>query len=123
MAISKELRYRPVVAWDVDGVLRVRKFAPIPEGYAHLGDRPEQNLFPAEVAVERSEYPTLFHGSPRWDENGRSVHTDHFSVVGAAFLRSMVEDDKVDPVWATTWQHWADTYFADHLGIASAGSR
>ncbi len=117
MAISKELRLRPVVAFDVDGVLRVQKLKPTPEGFAGLGDEIVQDLFPAEILMRRDEYPTLFHGSPRWAEDGTSSGTDYFSVAGAQFLRSVVEDLPADAVWATTWQRWANHYFAEHLGI------
>lgn len=117
MTISSEDRFRPIVAWDVDGVLRVRKLKPVPEGFTSLGERPVQKLFPAEVLLEQNEYPTLFHGSPHWDENGQSRGINHFSVDAAALLRTMVADPRVDPVWATTWQRWANTYFAPHLGI------
>lgn len=117
MAISKELRLRPVVAFDVDGVLRVRKLKPTPEGFTRLGDEIIQDLFPAEILMHRDEYPTLFHGAPRWDEDGTSSGTDYFSVAGAQFLRSVVEDLPADAVWATTWQRWANSYFAEHLGI------
>ena len=117
MAISKELRLRPVVAFDVDGVLRVRKLKPAPGGFARLGGELQQDLFSAEITLHRDEYPTLFHGAPRWDEAGKSEGTDHFSVAGAKLIRSVVEDLPADAVWATTWQRWANSYFAEHLGI------
>lgn len=117
MAISKELKLRPVVAFDVDGVLRVRKLKPTPEGFARLGDEIVQNLFPAEIALAQDEYPTLFHGKPRWDEDGKAIGTDYFSVEGAELIRSIVAHPQADAVWATTWQRWANHYFAEHLGI------
>ncbi len=119
MTISSEDRFRPVVAWDVDGVLRVQKLrtAPVPAGFTQLGKTVVQKLFPVEVLMEQSEYPTLFHGRPHWDENGQSRGIDYFSVDAASLLRTMVADSRVDPVWATTWQRWANTYFAPHLGI------
>lgn len=117
MVISKELKLRPVVAFDVDGVLRVRKSKPTPEGFVRLGDEIVQNLFPAEIALDRDEYPTLFHGKPRWDEDGKALGTDHFSVEGAELIRSVVAHPQADAVWATTWQRWANHYFAEHLGI------
>lgn len=117
MTVSKDLRLRPVVAFDVDGVLRVHSFAPLYGGLEQPGSRPAQNLFSAEVTMEKAEYPSLFHGKPHWDEDGTHSGTEHFSVEGAELIRSVVEGSRADAVWATTWQRWANTYFAPHLGI------
>lgn len=117
MTIPRELRLRPVVAFDVDGVLRVRKYEPR-IGSADVSQyHSEQVLFSSEITMSQNEYPTLFHGKPRWDEQGKSTHTEHFSVAGAELIRSIVEGQTAEAVWATTWQRWANSYFAEPLGI------
>lgn len=102
-------RYRPVVAVDVDGVLRLRR------GKAGRPDPP--GAFVAEVTVFRYAYPTVFHSPPEWDDDGMSTGLHMFSGVGAAWLRSLLERD-VEVVWATTWQHHANDYLAPVLAIS-----
>jgi len=101
-------RYRPVVAVDVDGVLRLRR------GKAAELDPP--GAFVAEVTVFRYAYPSVFHSPPTWDDDGMSTGRHMFSGVGAAWVRSLLDRD-VEVVWATTWQHYANEYFAPMLGI------
>lgn len=117
MATSRELRLTPVVAFDVDGVLRIRKLKPIPEGFTSLGPRPEQDIFPVEITFTQDAYPDIYHGKPKWNEDGRSEGTDYFSQVGAAFLQELQAEIGVEPVWATTWQRWANHYFGEALGL------
>ena len=106
MALDSDLRLKPVVAFDVDGVLRIRK----DEDF-------EQGLFPVELTLEKDQFPTAFHGKPYWGEDGTIETVDHFSKIGVDFLRSTVARSDRDAVWATTWQHWANYYFAAPLGI------
>jgi len=106
VAIAKDLRLKPIVAFDVDGVLRVGKI----QGFA-------QDLISFPVTMDEREYPTLFHGSPKWDAEGLSPREEHFSRPGVELLRSLVDDPSMEPVWATTWQRWANYYFAKPLGI------
>jgi hypothetical protein len=94
---------RPVVAIDYDGVLRIAN-----------GDTVD-GAFTAEIVFREDEYPTLYHGDPGF-EDGLSISTDWFSGVGAAWVRDLIARD-IDVVLATTWQHWANTYFADILGF------
>jgi len=101
-------RYRPVVAVDVDGVLRLRR------GKAARPDPP--GAFVAQVTVFRYAYPRVFHSPPTWNDDGMSTGRHMFSGVGATWLRSLLDRD-VEVVWATTWQHYANEYFAPLLGI------
>lgn len=97
-------KFRPVVAFDVDGVLRVRENA-------------EQDLIPLSITMKKDEYPTLFHGSPRWDEDGEATGVNYFSRPGIELLRRISTDDAFDAYWATTWQHWANRYFGEPFGL------
>ena len=106
MAIERELRLKPVVAFDVDGVLRLRKMA----GF-------DDQLIPVEITMHRDEYPTIFHGQPRWDADGTMTYEHHFSPVAVEFLRSVIDHPEREPVWATTWQRWANRYFVGPLGL------
>lgn len=103
-------RFAPVVAVDIDGVLRIpplRPGATLPGG-----------VFEAEVVYRRSNYPTLHHGAPVWDEDGTRRQRDWFSGIGAGFVRDLLGAG-VEVVLATTWQHWANTYFSEILGFWS----
>ncbi len=101
-------RFSPVVAIDVDGVLRLRP--------RRAADADALGAFVAKVRVRRDAYPHVFHSPPMWDEDGVSTKRHLFSGVGAAWVRSLV-DRGVDVAWATTWQQHANTYFAPILGI------
>lgn len=94
----------PIAAFDMDGVIRVRKT-----------DAVELISFP--ITMYKEEYPTLFHGKPRWDENGESTQMEHFSKPGVELLRRIAANPAMEPVLATTWQRWANHYFAKPLGI------
>jgi len=104
---AREDRFRPVVAIDIDGVLRlaVRPDRPVPEG-----------AYPVELTMRADAYPSFFHRPPVWDENGTQTKTHWLSGIGAAWVRSLV-DRGVDVVWATTWQEYANVYFGGPLGI------
>ncbi len=75
--------YRPVVAVDVDGVLRLRR------GKAPDADR--LGAFAAKVTVRRDAYPHVFHSPPMWSEDGLSTKRSLFSGVGAAWVRSLLD--------------------------------
>lgn len=107
MALDQMLRLRPVVAFDMDGVIRVRKM----EGL-------EDELIPREITLLRDEYPEIFHGQPRWEEDGTRTSIEYFSVAGVDYLRSIAYEGSIaDPVWASTWQRWANYYFARALDL------
>jgi len=98
-------RFRPVVALDVDGVMRI----PSPR-------RGEVEAIRVEVTMSRDAYPRLFHRAPRWDSDGTFTGTHFFSATGVEWVRSLVVRD-VDVRWCTTWQDYANTYFAPQLGL------
>lgn len=104
---SRADRLRPVVAVDIDGVLRlgVRPNGPTPEG-----------AYPVELTTRADAYPTFFHRSPTWDEDGTQTNTHWLSGIGADWIRSLLGRG-IDVVWATTWQEYANVYFAEPLGI------
>ncbi len=101
-------RYRPVVAVDIDGVLRLRR--------GNVAGSERLGAFVAEVTVHRDAYPTVFHSAPDWDDDGLSTKRHLFSGIGAAWVQSLL-DRGVEVVWATTWQEHANTYFAPILGL------
>lgn len=96
-------RLRPVVALDIDGVLRIRDGSGV------------DGAFSREITFDEDDYPNLFHGAPQFD-GGTRTSLNWFSGVGAAWARDLV-DRKIEVVLATTWQHWANTYFSDALGL------
>lgn len=100
-------RFSPVVAVDLDGVLRL---------LVNLGGTLPFDAFNAQVTLRRDPYPTLFHSAPAWDDNGENTDWETFSGIGAAWVRDLITRE-IDVVWATTWQEHANTYFADVLGI------
>lgn len=108
MAVDSSGRYRPVVAVDVDGVLRLRP--------GKTSTAESLGAFTATVTVYRNAYPHVFHSPPMWDDDGLSTKRSLFSGVGAAWVRSLL-DREIEVVWATTWQEHANTYFAPILGI------
>jgi hypothetical protein len=96
--------FRPVVAFDVDGVIRVR---PSDDG----------TLLSFPITMRQDEYPTLFHGKPRWNEAGESTSVEYFTKAGVDLLKRTACDSSFETVWATTWQRWANLYFGGPLGI------
>ncbi|SDH38404.1 hypothetical protein [Microbacterium sp. 77mftsu3.1] len=99
--------YRPVVAVDIDRVLRVA---------GPLEDEAAPVFIEAPITYRRDAYPTAYHGQPPWDEGDEYRATESFSFFGIAWVRSLVARG-FDVVWATTWQEHANTYFADVFGI------
>ncbi|BDV32246.1 hypothetical protein [Microbacterium terricola] len=101
-------RFRPVVAVDIDGVLRVDP----PARY----EMPAPGLFARRITMRRDAYPTYLHGEPEWDEEDKWTSVHWFSGVGAEWIRDLLERG-IDVVWATTWQQYANLYFAKRLGL------
>lgn len=100
-------RFRPVVAIDIDGVLRL---AVPPEGQGPEG------AYRVEVTMRRGAYPQAYHRPPRWNRDGTATRTYWLSGIGADWIRSLLAGG-VEVVWATTWQEYANVYFAPALGI------
>lgn len=100
-------RFRPVVAIDIDGVLRL---AAPPEGPGPEG------AYPVEMTMRRDAYPQAYHRPPRWGRDGTLTRTYWLSGVGADWVRSLLARG-VEVVWATTWQEYANVYFAPALGV------
>ncbi|GEK85186.1 hypothetical protein [Microbacterium aerolatum] len=102
--------YRPVVAVDVDGVLRVPNAKP--------GLEFRDGIITAEITMSRAAYPTLFHAMLRPDDPDEWTETHSFSGIGADWIRNLINRG-VEVVWATTWLGHANTYFAPALGVPS----
>lgn len=111
--IDPALRFSPVVAFDIDGVVRVRK---IPERRGSTIIE-QGELISAEITLEQEEYPQIYHGQPRWDERGKSTRVENFSKAAVDLIRALDEDPRTEPVYATTWQRWANYYFNTALDL------
>ncbi|APZ33935.1 hypothetical protein BOH66_06430 [Microbacterium aurum] len=98
-----------MVAIDMDGVLRVAATRP---------GSPKRDLIAAEITYRRDAFPTLHHSEPPWDDNGEYADDEgeEFSRVGVEWVHDLLGRG-VDVVWATTWQHHANTYFSPVLGF------
>lgn len=105
-----EMRFKPIVAIDVDGVLRVG----FPSEEEHEANTAA--VFGVEITMHRGSFPKHLHGQPPWDEGGVWTDVHWFSRTGAGWVRDLVARG-VDVRWATTWQDWANIYFAPVLGI------
>ena len=108
-AQAASLAFSPVVALDVDGVFR-----PLPKR-SELEDH-DSRFFERKVTLTRDNYPTLFHGQPDWPESGELV-IDLLFAREARELVQKLHDEGFELVWATTWQHAANDYFAPVLGL------
>jgi len=102
---------RPVVALDVDGVIRVIPRLERDRYGMPIGYREPVNTDIAEVTVlEGGELDTLFH----------HLEAGSFPVYLArgagAWIRSLL-DRGIDVVWATTWMEHANVHIAPLLGI------
>ncbi|MDZ8276363.1 hypothetical protein R2Q81_10440 [Microbacterium aquimaris] len=101
-----------VVAVDVDGVLRV---PPLDRG---AGELSRAGVYEATVRVFREHYPVAFHDpAGDWSDAGAIDDIACYSAAGAAWLQRLVADPRVIVCWATTWQEYANAYFAPVLGI------
>jgi hypothetical protein len=100
-------RYRPVVAIDIDGVLRL---AVPPEGPAPDG------AYSVNLTMRRDAYPQAYHRPPKWSPDATATGTYWLSGIGADWIRSLLSRG-VEVVWATTWQEYANVYFTPALGI------
>lgn len=98
----------PVVAVDVDGVLRVPN--------AKAGREYREGIVTAEISMRSDAYPRRFHAIPSWDEGDPWTATHSFSGIGANWMRGLLSRG-VDVVWASTWVEHANTYFAPALGL------
>lgn len=101
-------RLSPVVAVDLDGVLRVAK--------PDRGALPEDGVFRKRITVERAGYPDYLHREPDWNEEDEWTSYHWLSGVGAEWIRSLL-DRGIHVVWATTWRWTANKYFAKPLGL------
>ena len=97
----------PVIAFDIDGVIRV------PNAKPGLEFRP--HVMTAEITIRADAYPTLHHTALRFDEDTLpGTHT--FSATAVNWIRHLL-DQPVEVVWASTWGEHANTYFARPLGL------
>lgn len=101
-------RYRPVVALDLDGVIRL--------AVSGDSDCPTTGAYAANVTVHRDAYPSAYHSQLVWNHDGVASGTVWLSGVGSAWIRALLERG-IDVRWATTWQAHANRYFAPLLRI------
>ena len=101
---------KPVVALDVDGVFR--PFPKLSEDELEADPR----FFERELMLTKDNYPTLFHGQPTWPESGELKVKLLFSSEARELVQKL-HAKGFELVWATTWQHAANAYFAPVLGL------
>lgn len=104
--MSAAAPFSPVVALDVDGVLR------IPEPRPGAGTE----TIAAEITMRRDLFPSRSHRSPRWDDDGLFTARHFFAATGVEWLRSLAERG-MDVRWCTTWGIHANMYFASPLRL------
>lgn len=103
-----DLRYRPVVALDLDGVLRV----PTPQSGLD-GPSPPGT---AEITMRRVAFPSYSHEEPPWDERGEWTGYHAFSESAAAWVRELVAHG-TDVVSVSSWGAYINVYFAEAFGL------
>lgn len=97
----------PVIAFDIDGVLRIPNAKPGLEFRSHV--------MTAEMTIRADAYPTLHHTPLRFDEDTLTgTHT--FSTTAINWIRHLL-GKPLEVVWASTWGEHANTYFARALGL------
>lgn len=105
--MTMDPRFSPVVAIDVDGVLKV--------GGPDPGTRPAEGVFKRRVTIYEDGYPSYMHRQPLWDDGAwRATHW--FSGIGAEWVRELLSSG-IDVALATTWRDAANRYFARPLRL------
>lgn len=113
MGAMPEAIARPVVALDIDGVVRVLpRFAydelGIPVGYADIDPA---ITTPVEIALRPGEeLHTAFH------QVREGAHTLHIARGVPEWIRSLLARG-IEVVWATTWMHHANSHIAPAIGV------
>lgn len=98
--MTTDSRDTPVVALDIDGVIRV------------LNDRPDAVGDLRVVTVTESDvFTSRFHRGPE-----AGAHEVLLARGAGAWINSLL-DRGVEVVWATTWEHTANRHFAPLLNI------
>ncbi|WP_438354772.1 hypothetical protein [Microbacterium sp. CJ88] len=103
-----EDRYRPVVAIEVDGLLRCRPWL----------DRPQStdDQFVVELTLRRETYPTRFAEELAWNAGGEATVGWAFSRLGVAWVRGL-QCKGIEVVWASVYGDSANTYFMAPLDL------
>lgn len=102
------MSYRPVVALDLDGVLRIPAGEP--------GREIRTGVMVADVTMRRASFPSYSHDEPPWDDVGEWTAPHTFSGTGAAWVRDLEARD-IDLVWISSWGAYVNVYFAPALGL------
>lgn len=105
-----DLRYRPVVALDLDGVLRVPTL--------QAGLEQPHPTGTAEITMRRVAFPCYSHEEPPWDERGEWTGSHAFSESAAAWVRELIAHG-TDVVWVSSWGAYTNVYFAEAFGLPS----
>lgn len=92
----------PVIAIDFDGFVRPIRAS-------------DEKVIRRSITFREDEYPTLFHRPLPWKDGSFTMDVE-VNVVAVEWIHSLIERS-IEVVWATTWQRWANFYFADLIGI------
>ncbi len=99
---------RPVVAVDIDYVVRIPNAKP--------GLEFRENVRTAEIVMRAGAVPTVHHSQPPWDSEGLWRATHSFSGIAVDWILSLL-DRGIEVCWASTWVEYANVYFAPVLGL------
>lgn len=103
-----EPSYRPVVALELDGVLR------IPGGHLESGTLGDTRRL--EVTMRRRGFPTYSHLEPPWDPRGDWTGSHSFSGAAVEWVRALLARG-CTVTWVSSWGGYVNVYFADALGL------
>lgn len=106
--MSIDLKYAPVVAIEVNGLLGT-PLAPALATQFLSGTG-------AEITFRRDAYPSRFLSEPRWDENGELKQRWAFLGRGVQWVKGLIASG-VEVVWASRYQEFANIYFGPTLGL------
>lgn len=99
---------RPVVAIDIDYVVRIPNAKP--------GLEFRENVRTAEIVMRAGAVPTVHHSQPPWDSEGLWRATHSFSGIAVDWILSLL-DRGIEVYWASTWVGYANIYFSPILGL------
>lgn len=99
---------KPVVAIDIDYVLRIPNARP--------GQEFREDVRTAEITMRADAIPTVHHSQPPWDADGLWTAQHSFSGAAVDWILDLL-DRGIDVYWASTWAEYANVYFSPVLGL------
>lgn len=103
-----EARFHPVVALDLDGVIRVP--------HVEAAREFRSDVRPVEITMRQLAFPSYSHEEPPWDEIGEWTAVHAFSQPGTVWVHDLVARG-ITVVWASPWRAYANVYFGRAFGL------